>query len=154
MQIDIEKLKKLKAESDKIFLEPEGEEILVELLELQEQVEEAIKAAKVKLEETALKLNPLFSSIQADKIKVFYRAYGTKYIIDESKIRFIPKELYTSKTTYTPESDAIDKFIDQNKGKIPDGIIEPERQKQISFSLKRQAKLEKVKEGEPMVHYR
>ena len=111
MQIDIEKLEKLKAEADKIFLAPEGEEVLIQLLEIQEQVDEAIKAAKVKLEETALKLNPLFSSIQADKIKVFYRAYGSKYLIDDSQVQFIPKELYTVKTTYTPESELIDKYI-------------------------------------------
>src|SRR3990167_6514442 len=154
MQIDIEKLEKLKAEADKIFLAPEGEEVLVQLIEIQEQVDEAIKAAKAKLEETALKLNPLFSSIQADKIKVFYRAYGSKYIIDDSQVQFIPKELYTVKTTYTPESELIEKYIDANKGKMPQGIIEPDRVKQISFSLKRQAKLEKVKEGEPLVHYR
>ena len=154
MNIDIEKLKKLTADADKIFISPEGEEVLVQLIEIQEQVEEAIKAAKAKLEKTALELNPLFSSIQADKIKVFYRAYGSKYVIDDSQVQFIPKELYTVKTTYTPESELIEKYIDANKGKMPQGIIEPDRVKQISFSLKRQAKLEKIKEGEPLVHYR
>ena len=142
MNIDIEKLKKLTADADKIFISPEGEEVLVQLIEIQEQVEEAIKAAKAKLEKTALELNPLFSSIQADKIKVFYRAYGSKYVIDDSQVQFIPKELYTVKTTYTPESELIEKYIDANKGKMPQGIIEPDRVKQISFSLKRSAKHE------------
>jgi hypothetical protein len=154
MNIDIEKLKKLTADADKIFISPEGEEVLIQLLAIQEQVDEAIKAAKAKLEKTALELNPLFSSIQADKIKVFYRAYGSKYKIDESKVQFIPKELYTIKTTYAAETDAVDQYIDQHEGKIPDGISEPDREKQISISLKRQAKLEKAKAAEPMVHYR
>ena len=43
MTIDIEKLDKLLVDADKIFLTPEGEKVLVQLLELQDQVEAAIK---------------------------------------------------------------------------------------------------------------
>src|SRR3990172_13329347 len=102
MKIDIEKLDSLKKTADKIFLEPKGEEVLLRLLEIQQQVEDAIDAAKVKLEETALKLDPNFSSIQADKIKVYYRQYGARFKIDESKIKDLPKELYNEKVSYLP----------------------------------------------------
>lgn len=134
-QIDIEKLKELTADAGKIFLTPKGEDVLVQLLEIQKQVEEAIEAAEVTLEEAALKLDPNFTSIQADKIKVFYRAYGTKYAIDESVLPDIPKELYTTKTSYLPDSKAIEKWTEEHKG-LPIGVIEKERTKSLKFTLK------------------
>lgn len=135
MQIDIEKLENLVLDSDKIFISAEGEEVLVELLRIQKQVEQAIDSAKSKIEQTALKLNPNFSSIQADRIKVYYRAYGARYKIDESFIDQIPVNLYTTKTSYLPVPEEIEKWTEEHKG-MPVGIVEPERNKSLTFSLK------------------
>src|SRR3990167_227196 len=96
--IDIDQLEELKVQADQIFLTAAGEKVLVKLLEIQTQVETAIEEAKKKLETAALKVNPNFSSIQADKIKVYYRAYGAKYYIDEAQINLAPKELYAVET--------------------------------------------------------
>lgn len=137
MEIKIEKLTELKAEADKIFLTPEGEEVLVQLLQLREQVELAIDEAQAKLEQTALKLYPLFTSIQGDKVKVYYRSYGDKYKIDESQILTIPKELYSVKTSYRAEAEAIEKWTAEHSG-MPVGIVEAERPKKISFTLKKE----------------
>lgn len=135
MQVEIEKLEQLTVEADKIFLTPEGEETLVKLLDIQKQVEQAIDAAKLKLEQAALKLNPNFSSIQADKIKVYYRAYGAKYRIDPTNIDRCPKELYKTSVTYNVDSAAVEKWTEEHKG-MPVGINEVERTKSLSFSLK------------------
>lgn len=135
MQINIEKLKDLIQDADKIFLGPEGEEVLLQLLEIEKQVELAIEAAKLKLEETALKLDPNFSSIQSDKIKVYYRSYGSRYAIDESNIDMLPKDLYETKTSYSVNTEAVDRYIEEHKG-VPIGIIEKERPKSLSFSVK------------------
>lgn len=137
-QIDIEKLKDLVVKADDIFLTPEGEKVLVQLLEMQDQVENAIVEAKAKLEAAALKANPNFSSIQANQIKVYYRAFGSKYYIDENQINLAPKELYTSeeKVVYKIDTKAVDKWIDQHGG-LPTGINEVERKKTLSFGLKK-----------------
>lgn len=137
-QIDIEQLAKLTAEADKIFLAPEGEQVLVQLLEIQGQVEAAIEATEAKLEEAALKLSPNFNSIQADRIKVYYRAYGSKYYLDEANINLAPKELYTaeSKVTYKVDADAVDKWVEEH-GAMPTGINEVERKKSLKFTLKK-----------------
>lgn len=135
MTIDIESLDQLVLDSDKIFLTPAGEKTLVKLLKIKGQIEDAITSAEKKLEETALKLNPNFTSIQADKIKVYYRAYGSRYYIDESQIAFIPKELYAAKTMYRADAKAIEKWSEEHKG-MPAGIREAERQKSLKFSLK------------------
>lgn len=140
IQIDIDKLGKLTAKADEIFLTPAGEQVLIDLLDLQSQIEKAIDEAKVKLETAALKTNPHFSSIQADKIKVYYRAYGSKYYVDETNINLAPKEFYTveSKVTYKIDTKALEKSIDAT-GKVPAGIIEVDRKKQITFALKKGA---------------
>lgn len=137
-QIDVEKLAQLTADADKIFLSSDGEQVLVDLLTIQQQVEAAIDAAKAKLEETGKKLNPDFSSIQGDKVKVYYRQYGSKYKLDEALIKYVPAKLYTSKTVYSPDAKAIEEYIDEHKG-LPQGVLTPERPKTISFSLKKGA---------------
>lgn len=134
-QIDIEKLKELTADAGKIFLTPTGEETLVQLLEIQAQVEAAIDEAEKTLEEAALKLDPNFTSIQADKIKVFYRAYGSKYYIDETRIAEVPKELYTEKISYSLDSKGVEKWAEEHKG-LPIGVVEKERTKSLKFTLK------------------
>ena len=137
-QINIEKLSKLVKKADEIFLSADGEQVLVDLLKIQSQLEIAIKEAKLKLEAAALKANPNFISIQSDKIKVYYRAYGSKYYIDESNINMAPKEFYKieSKVSYKIDTKALEKAINAS-GKVPTGIIEVDRKKQLTFTLKK-----------------
>src|SRR3990167_6074244 len=118
IHIDIDRVGDLTVNADEIFLKPEGERVLVKLLDLQEQIENAISEAKIKLEVAALKANPNFSSIQANKVKVYYRAFGAKYYIDESNIKMAPKELYQAeeKVVYKIDTKAVDKWIDQHGG--------------------------------------
>lgn len=136
--IQIEKLNNLIAKADAIFLSADGEQVLIDLLKIQEQVDAAITEAKAKLEAAALQKNPNFSSIQGDKIKVYYRAYGSKYYIDEANINFVPKELYTveSKITYKIDTKGLEKEIEKT-GKVPAGIIEVDRKKTLTFTLKK-----------------
>lgn len=135
MKIDIEKLETLVKMADRIFLGADGEEVLLQILEIEKQIEAAKTAVKTKLEEEALKLDENFSSIQGDKVKVYYRSYGSKYKIDESQIQNVPQELYKTKTTYLPDSKAIDEYAQKHNG-LPLGVVEPERPKQLTFSEK------------------
>ena len=137
-QIDIERVQELTKKADEIFLSPAGEQALIDLLTIQGQVEAAIDDAKAKLEAAALKVDPNFSSIQADKIKVYYRAYGAKYYVDETNIQNVPKEFYTAeqKVTYKVDTKALEKHVDAT-GQMPVGIIEVDRKKSITFTLKK-----------------
>lgn len=139
----LDKLTKVTSDADKILLDPKGEEILLQLLKAQEEIDKLVDLAKVKLETAALKLDPNFSSVQADKIKVFYRAYGQRFYVDENNINMAPKELYEaeSKVTYKVDAKAVEKWVAEHGG-MPTGIIEVERKKSLSFSLKNNAKTE------------
>ena len=141
MNIDTAVLKRnLKEEAGKIFISPEGENVIVELLELQEQVEKAIKLVKDALVVEGSAVNPNFTSIQGDRVKVYYRSYGQRFYIDEAHVDLAPVELYTKeqKTTYKIDSEAVEKWIDE-QGKLPAGINEVDRPKTLSVSLKKNA---------------
>lgn len=135
MKIDVEKLDKLTAEADKIFLSPDGEQVLLQLLEIENQVKAALQVAKEKLEETALRISPDFKCIQGDTIKVYYRSFGSRFYIDDSKIGLIGDKFYKTKTTYSPETKEIENYIKANN-MLPDGIYEAERPKKITFATK------------------
>lgn len=137
MIIKIEELDKLVVDADKIFLTPEGEKVLLQLLELRDQIELAVDEAKKKLEIAGLKISPDFTSIQADKIKVYFRSFGARYKIDSAYLKDIPANLYETKTTYNAIAAEIEKLLEE-KGKLPQGIIEADRPKTISFGLKNQ----------------
>jgi hypothetical protein len=138
MQINIEQIDNLVADADKVFINPEAEDVLLQLLDIKDQVDAAIDAAEKKLEEAALRINPVFKSLKADRVKVFYREYGTKYAIDVSLIDKIPENLYTKEIKYVPVSEAVEKWTSEHDG-MPLGIIEKERTKSLSFSRKKTA---------------
>lgn len=132
--IDTDKISQLVEKSGEIMLSNEGEEYLVKLLKLQEQVEEAVKQAKKAIEDSALAISPNFKSITSDSVKISYRAYGARFKIDESYIGEIPRHLYETKTTYSVNTKEVEKYAEEHG--LPRGIVEPERQPQISIKLK------------------
>lgn len=131
--IDTDEVKKLTTDSKNILLSPEAENSILALLDIQEQIELAIDEAKKSIEEEALKLNPNFSSVKSDKVKVFYRAYGARFLIDESKLEQLPVDFYTKVTKISANTKAIEKYEKENET-VPDGVIETERKKSISIS--------------------
>jgi hypothetical protein len=136
--IDLEQLTNIVQKADGIVFSPEAENVLVQLYEIKQKVEEAEKTAKKLIEETALKYDPNFTSIQSDKLRVSYRAYGSRYSIDESHLADIPEGLYKKVVKYSPVAKAIEAHADE-KG-MPLGIVENERKKQVSITMRREAK--------------
>ncbi len=133
ISIDLDELKDLAQEGKQICLRPEGEEVLLRLLEAQEVVNAAIEEAKRVLEAEALKLSPDFQAIRSDHLTVQYRACGPKYRVEESLLETVPDHLYISRTTYTLLSEAIDEYA-RSQGQLPVGIAERVRPKQIVLS--------------------
>ena len=133
--IDLDKVGKLVKEADKILLDKAGEQTILGLLKVREKIDEAVKQAKKNIEDSALKMDKNFSSVQGDKIKVAYRAYGARYKIDESRLKDLPESLYKKTIRYYPEAKAIDDWANENG--LPLGIEEPVRVKQIVISVKK-----------------
>lgn len=133
--LDLDQIKDLAMDADKIFLSAEGEEVLVKLLDAQKQIEDALTTAKAILEEEGLKRNPNFKGIQADKIRIGYRYFGAEYKIDEANIDKLPQQLYTAKTTYAVNNDELADYLETHKG-LPLGILQNERKKTITITVK------------------
>ncbi|MGB4971216.1 MAG: hypothetical protein WBO32_01070 [Cyclobacteriaceae bacterium] len=162
--IDLRDLDELIQKADEIFVTAKGEEMLKKLLTVQDIITDAIAQAKIRLESAGLKMSKDFKSIQADEIKVSYRSYGTKFIIDPTQIDLIPPELIQKKVTVTGDSltpelelqlksagfnistsyeiidtKNVEKFIKAHRS-LPAGITAPERKKTISIGWKKKSK--------------
>lgn len=132
--IEYEALQSLIEEGKNITTTPKAEAAIVAILTLQEEVEAAIDEAKRVISEAALKINPNFSSIRSDKVKIGYKTYGQKYAIDESKLPSIPEECYSKKVVIAPNSKAIEAYLEKNKV-VPEGVVEKIRTKSLSIAL-------------------
>lgn len=133
--IDTDKIAQLVEDSGKIFLNPEAEQNLIELLEAQKMLEDALTEAKAKIEEEGLKINPNFKGIQADDIRIGYRYFGAEYRIDEAYADKLPEELVNKKVTYSVNNQELKNYVEMHKG-LPLGIVANERKKTITISLK------------------
>lgn len=132
LTVDLDDLGKLAYDGQNVVLEPEAEQALIQLLELQKRVNEAVDNAKSMVEQRALEHNPNFTSVQASKLKVGYQFFGMKYSIDNEHLDDLSQEFYKTETKYSPVSAAIDKYV-KDEGKLPLGIIERERSKTITI---------------------
>lgn len=139
MKIEIEKLDELVDKSGDIFISVDGEKVLVQLLDIQEQVDQAITKAKEILETKALAIDPNFSSINGDEIKVSYRYYGAKYYIEDDKIDQVPADLYKVTKRYSVNTKELEQYIEEKSG-VPVGIREVERKKSMNIAKKRGVK--------------
>lgn len=138
MKIEIEKVDALVSQADKIMLSPDGEQVLIELLDMREQIELAINLAKERIKKAALELSPNFKSIQSDRLRVSYRSYGSRFAItDESKV---PEPLLKKEIKVTLDTPALEKYIEESG--MPEGVEEVDRSKTISIELKKPKEIE------------
>ena len=134
--IDTDKIKQLASDAKDIFLKAEAEEHLVKLLDIESKVKEAIALAKQEIAEEGQKINPNFSSIKSDRVKISYRSYGQQFYIDQSNLEKLPDDYYSKKTKveYKPFPAAIKDHLKKN-GSLPLGVKENDRKKTISLKL-------------------
>ena len=135
MEIPIEKVGDLEKKGDQILFKTTGEEALVQLFKIQEQVEEAIKNVKTRIEAKALELDPNFKAVIGDKVKVGYRYFGQRYFLDQSKVDKVPQNMLVKVTKYNLDLKELDKWTETHKN-LPEGIKENERLKQITIKIK------------------
>jgi len=134
ISINLNNLDTVVEKAGKLIATPEAESAILTLLEMKEQVELALEHVKHKIAEDGLKLDPNFKSIQGDKIKAGYRVYGGKYGIESKYIDELPKELYKTHTRYTPDTKAIEEWLQTHK-QLPLGITAHARAKQLSIKV-------------------
>ena len=122
-----------------ITMNPTGEQILIQLMELKDKVDSAIIKAKSVIQNAITEIDPDLTSISSDNLKIMYRVYGMKYGLDQNCIEFLDPKFYTEKKTYSLNSGEVDKYIREN-GTVPNGITLNDRSKTVSISLKNSPK--------------
>lgn len=116
----------------KFVFDKTAEDKLEKLLEIKDKLDNVIEQVKSNLETNGLKLNPDFSGVRGDKIKVEYRAFGALYKLVDPKNASL--DFYKTKTTYSLNTELVSAYAENHDGKLPDGIEKVKRQKKISIS--------------------
>lgn len=116
----------------KFVFDKTAEDKLEKLLEIEDKLDNVIEQVKSNLETNGLELNPDFSGVRGDKIKVEYRAFGALYKLVDPKNA--SPDFYKTKTTYSLNTELVSAYAENHDGKLPDGIEKVKRQKKISIS--------------------
>lgn len=109
--IDTEDIKKLHLEAENIVLEPQAENVLKQIIELEDMIAAVKETAKKKLEIEAYKLNPHFKSWQSDEVKVTMRAYGAKYFISDVDFKDADKEMFRTEVVVVAPNEDYDVIV-------------------------------------------
>lgn len=120
-------------EGKDFIVNPDAENAIIRLLEIQSEVNDAVELLKSEIERQALEFNPNFSAIKGEKIKINYSAAGAKYK-DNGEVKFHSSKFWKKKTTWTPDSKAIDAHRAKYY-RLPVGITEVDRKKTIRITV-------------------
>lgn len=135
LTINYENLDLLVQGSDHITVNPSGEELLVQLLNLKKQVNEALELAQDRISVAMEAIDPTLTSITSDHIKITKRAFGMKYTLASVAIDQIDSRFYNNKQSFTPNSKEIDAYV-RETGALPSGVSYNNRDTTVSFKLK------------------
>lgn len=116
-----------------VVINPNAEDAIIRLLSIQAEVNKAVDILKAEIERQALEFNPNFSAIKCEKLKINYSAAGAKYK-DNGTVKFHSSKFWKKKTTWTPDSKAIDAHRAKYY-RLPTGITEVERKKTIRITV-------------------
>lgn len=122
--------------NNKLSVPTEVETAILGIMALRDRCDEALSSLKTSFEAEIIKKYPDFKSLSTDNLRVVYRQYGGKYVVDSELGEKLPADLVKKTVKYSAVTKAVDKYVEQNDGKLPDGISEIERDKKLSITLK------------------
>lgn len=120
-------------EGKDFVINPNAESAIIRLLGIQTEINKAVELLKEEIERQALAFNPNFSAIKGEKVKINYSAAGAKYK-DNGEVKFHSSKFWKKKTTWTPDSKAIDAHRAKYY-RLPVGITEVDRKKMIRITV-------------------
>lgn len=133
VKINLSEMLRMQADGANIAVNPEAENAIIRLLEIQNEVNKAVDLLKSEIERQALEFNPNFSAIKGSRLKINYSASGAKYK-ENGEVKCHQKVFWKKKITWSPDSKAIDKHRAKYY-RLPKGIVEVERKKTIRLTF-------------------
>lgn len=122
--------------NNKLAVPTEVETAIMGIMALRDRCDEALSNLKSAFEAEIIKKYPDFKSLSTDNLRVVYRQYGGKYSVDSELAEKIPADLVKKTVKYTPVTKAVDKYLEEHEGVLPQGIVEIDREKKLSITLK------------------
>lgn len=135
-----EKILQLAEDGKKLLLDPRAEQAIVELLEYQEKVNEAVDQVKEFLKVSGEAMLPNFKGVEAGSVRVMCREYGSKYKFQggvKADSAFV-----LTKEVSSIDSKAVDDYFKATE-ELPVGIeANHERSKSLSITIKGKKEIE------------
>lgn len=130
---DTDEIKEACIDAQTFALNAGAEKSIVRLLDIQEQLSEFIEQVKQGIVERAQEVDPNFTSITGDKIKVEYRETGAKYgLIDNETV---DGKFVTLTERMAVNTDAVEQYW-QEYEVLPAGVTRKERKKTVIIKRK------------------
>lgn len=132
IKVDPKNLITLQDDAKKLVVKPEAEDALLKLMEIRDNIDEAIDMVKDEIAQQGNKIMPGFSGVESEKLRVLYRAYGSKY----SFVKGIkcPEEFVKTSERSSVDSKAVDEYLREH-GELPEGVQVADRSKSLSISV-------------------
>lgn len=118
--VDTDKIKVAVDEAGEFYYKPGAEKHLELLVDLQEQINQAVAEAQANLTAIIEKENPAVTSIVGNRIKITRSQTGAIYGAPD--IKKVPAEFVKEAVRKFVDSKAIEKYMDDNDGKLPTGV--------------------------------
>lgn len=132
--LDSDQIAELCKTSEGFALDQSAEESLVKLLDIQDQINKFVEEVKTKIAENASKVEPDFTSISGDRVKLEYRSFGAEFEMENEDL------VDTMFKNYKPPKAEIDtkavKEYLKLTGNLPLGIKQRERKKTLIIKRK------------------
>lgn len=139
MTIEIpDNLAQLAADGATFIVTPEAEEALIALNKAEKEVEAALKFMKEAIRQQVEETDPTLKSIKGSRVSLSIQPTGAKYAIDPEQIDKVSEVFYETKTTYSVNSDILEKYMkEHDMDYLPEGINHPERGTKIVLTIKK-----------------
>jgi hypothetical protein len=136
MTIEIpDNLQDLAKQGAEFVVTPEAESALVALKKAQDDIDLAMSYFKEHIQRSIEEAGPTVKSVKGNRVTISVYEHGSKYALDESQKDQVDETLYTIKTTYSVDSDGVEKWAKEH-GALPVGINKTNRNRALRITVK------------------
>lgn len=135
--INLPELIEAREEGSMLVFNQNAENGIIKLLEMHKKVSDAIQYVQDEIVRQGLSYNENFTSVSGDLIKANYSASGARFKEDnEAPTKHHKAPFWKKKVTYAIDADAVEAYEMKHKGKLPVGIVKPQRNRSLRFNVK------------------
>lgn len=117
-----------------MVLNPQAEDAIIKLLELQTMVDSTVAFVKDQIVAAGQELDPQFSTVVGDKLKANYQFSGAKYKLQPGRKEF-PAPLFKREVKVSIDSKAMEKYETEHR-RLPKYVERAVRKQNLQFKVR------------------